>query len=276
MASFICTLSLFLLVLANGYFTLPMIYETHPIFNESGHETTEIPEHMTRSATDSMELGVTTEEMIPQGLRLAPNDDKDELSTPETISHELREVTELPDTLKMTTEKIPEQHHSGSHSHGGESESAEETGNKKPKPYQRRGMSDESTTTTTPAMPSHLTSSSTIIPEGHTTSSTSTHKYTGLLKNDESEPTEGEHSEKPNKPRPKPEEPTVTLPSALIEPGSLPDPSSRIDGVMQFDENTIPAITDFPTTTMAGKPKPPKKPLNEGKEPSQSEEEKSD
>jgi len=279
MSSFISILSLFLLVLASGYYTAPVTVETTTLSNELNHETTEVPKHALRSLFEPMEPEATspedtTEEYKSQGLRLVPSDDKDELSTPKTITQERPDIHTSPDTLESPTEGT-EQQPPGSHSHGAENESEEETGKGKPnsgKPYERRGMLDESiTTTTTPIMPSYSTSSSTIIPDG----STSTIKYIGLLKDDESKPTEVKRPEKPNKPRPKPEEPTATLGSTIVDVESIPEIGTDRDGTMQYDGNTIPSITDPSTTTMEGKPKPPKKPLNEGEKSPQSEEEKS-
>lgn len=271
MTSFIPIISLFLLVLASGYYTAPVVDETTSLYNEPGRETTEAPEHNTRSSPDDMDPEATspedaTEENNSQGLRSVPNNDEDESGTP-TTPQATNEIQTSTSTLKSTTEKTSGQHQSGSQSNGGESGSESKSGRQ----FQQRGMLDVTTTTSTSTMSSQSISSSTTIPEVNSTSSTSTVKHTGFLKD---QPTDGNRPDKTNKPPPKPEDPTATLGTDILQSGSALNLSGLQDNTMQMDDNTNSPVTVPIPTTMEGKPKQPKTSLNEGQKSSQSEEEK--
>jgi hypothetical protein len=121
MASFICTLSLFILVLASGYFTVPIPdpLPTHLISPSTDHETTEPPIHLVRSSVHDMESETTSTPMgVPKEpglheIRMMGNDKMDESSTSTTerpLSMHSRKIDGMPMESMMKEHILQEPH----------------------------------------------------------------------------------------------------------------------------------------------------------------------
>lgn len=264
MASFISTLSLLILVLANGYFTLPVVDRP-----------------LSSSTFSSLHDGLTTERA--RNLRLV----KDDASTESFTSEPSTFITE-----ESHTDKSGEIDVLSTTSHNTESETG------------KREIQVESTTnnmlsfssTSSSVAPQLYTSE----PSTSTSTSTSTKKYTGLLQDDkeiekpiktlrkgtlkpkESDEDSKELSTKKSKfqSKDKSDEDSKESPArtAVFDQDSLKKFSNVPNDVMMLDESNDLVVTGLPnklsTTTKENTKE--QKPLNQGEESSHIEEKKSD
>jgi len=298
MASFISALSLLILVLANGYFAIPLFNEpsSSPFLSLHDDLTTENPLEL-RSVPDNDE---TTESPTMEHVRATDEDMGSEMSTSgdnlseENASRPSRMFDEsfTSEPMTFTSEKSSMEErdfkdlsfttaepftHSIEHERRElESEKDTETDeeNKVP-PEVVSGKRDIPIESTTISMLSFTSTSSAVAPQFYTSES-STKKFIGFLKDDE------EETEKPIKTLKK--QPTKTkfqsdeesfAPIAVLDQQASKEVSPVSNGVMILDENNDLVVTATPDKL----PKintENKKQLNQGEKSTHSEEKKSD
>jgi len=312
MASLISALSLLILVLANGCFTLPVVDDltTEHRFTLGlvpDDDTTVVPHLMPkRSSNDYMGFEMPSsadsqlEEKLSRVLRIFDEHFGSE-SFKFTTETSRTDKHDDDDLLYTTVEPISTVHEFKSRSVQVESEN----GTKTEPESDKRKMQVELTTNYMPSFVSSSSSSSVVVPEVYTSesstsTSTSTEKYTGLLTDEQKY---GEEVEQPPKTpgktlRRKPIQPPVTetrpsedrsvdrsqvdsrepfVPTAVFYQDVLTKVSNYPSGLMSLDE-TNDVVTGrpvgFSSTTMENKKE--QKPLKQGEESPLTEEAKPD
>jgi len=214
MASFIASLSLFVLILSNGCFTLPIVDEqlwtstflplnhdltTDSVFNlrfVPENETNVLPDLEIKRSSDE-HMGFEASTSLPglwEANVVRASRTFDELSTsqPWTFTNERSRTDVHQDLLFPTVEPTTQVDNFERRSLNSEFENGTETGNDK------QQMQVELTTN---VMPSFVSTSSVVVPQVYvlkSSTSTSTEKYTGLLK-DENEHVQEEEQVQPKK-----------------------------------------------------------------------------
>jgi len=315
MASFISALSLLILVLANGYFAIPLFNEpsSSPFLSLHDDLTTENPLEL-RSVPDNDE---TTESPTMEHVRATDEDMGSEMSTSgdnlseENASQPSRMFDEsfTSEPMTFTSEKSSMEErdfkdlsfttvepftHSIEHERRElESEKDTETDEENKVPPEvvsgKRDIPIESTTismlsftsTSSAVAPQFYTSesSTTTLPPQFNTLETSTKNFTGFLKDDK------EHDEETEKPiKTLKKQPTKTkfqsdeesfAPIAVLDQQASKEVSPVSNGVMILDENNDLVVTATPDKLSKINTEN-KKQLNQGEKSTHSEEKKSD